>query len=280
MGNIISLNAFRASTTTSNASNASTTTSDASVASTTTSDASDASVASVASTLTHTGAELQSVEIITVIGGEPTYYYNVLNFIVTDRLKLFYGALFEIRKVLEEPHPSISCGLANRAPPEYYNLRSSGYLVLAISSYPASECSNGFTELLELICTPFGCVHPFNSGYIISRWMEATHNLMSTMESRWTIEDCTDRIKYFPIYNDYLDGFIHNSGDIVGTAQKRFFEYDKDNSKHRKFYIVKNVDNIELPTNGEIIVAGKIYGLNNVNLARQVFESCASQSHV
>jgi hypothetical protein len=101
------------------------------------------------------------------------------------------------------------------------------------------------------------------------------------MESRWTIEDCTDRIKYFPIYNDDLGGFVYNSPDIVNTTQNQFFGYRTDKSKYiRKFYIVKNVDGIKLPTDGEIIVAGGIYGVNNLNLARQVFESCASQSHV
>ena len=252
---------------------------DASKASTTTSDASRAS------TLTHTGAELQSVGIITVIRGVPTYYQNVLNFIVTDpeRLKLFYSALFEIRKVLGSSHPYMpfsSDGLVNEDPPEYYNLRSSGYLVLATLSYPASECSDNFTELLELICTPFGCVRPFKGGWC-SDMRRTTHKFMSTMESRWTIEDCTDRIKYFPVYDDVLGKFMYNSPDIVNTPQNQFFGYHTDKSKYiRKFYIVKNVDNIKLPADGEIIVAGGIYG-KNLNLARQVFESCASQkSHV
>ena len=181
------------------------------------------------------------------------------NFIVNDKktLETFYNAISKIRSVLETISTPIGykTGFTGWPTPNPIFLRTNGYLVLG--TLVCVQMDGNVTEQLDIMYTPFGEVHIMSGGWVTDM-VNISKEFMDTMDMIWTIEDCTDKIKFFQGYDMESKCLRFHYPRVVFTVHETF-HLDKPHaigcSCSRKFYLIKNVDHIELPSDGEIIVA-------------------------
>jgi hypothetical protein len=170
------------------------------------------------------------------------------DFIVDDEktLETSYNAISKIRDVLEtiSAPREYKTGFTGWPTPNPIFMRTNGYLVLGTGV--CVQMNGDVTEQLGTMYTPFGEVH-LMSGGLFTDMVNISKEFMDTMDMIWTIEDCTDKIKFFQHYDIESKCLRFHYPGVEFPPHASGFS--------RKFYLIKNVDHIELPSDGEIIVA-------------------------
>jgi hypothetical protein len=188
------------------------------------------------------------------------------DFIMSDLniLQAVYDAISKIKNTLSSiPRSKFPTNkIENPSKPWYSFFRTSRHLILRCLYVNGSPYN-----IIYYLYSPFGEVYLMSTGYLDTHY-EVFSEFMQKIN--WVIEDCSDNVKIFEdfnlthekLFNQYLPATEkgHNAGHFV------------------RFYLIKKIDNIDLPCDGDILIAEKIVGYPPGNTLYE--DDCERFAHV
>ncbi len=159
-----------------------------------------------------------------------------------EGMRPYYVAISKFRQVFEECRDQekerVGNGFKDWPEPNPFYYRSPKYLFLETSEAKEPELADK-TRGLSRLHTPFGEVKIFGSGWS-SAIRNISKNILHKMESRWILEEVTDKVK--------CRNFFFDSNE--GEEQSKDYLFRKESWKGAgdkvRLFLIKSIDDIVL----------------------------------